>query len=194
MVDANKAYNISTAIEMGRRLKYLDIHWFEEPIMVHHTDGFLEVKHNQPLRIAGGEVLRNRFEFHDVLTRNGLDIVQPDITFAGGISEFRNIATLANSCGIQVHPHVWGSSVMISATLNLASTFAPNPYANTLFPYEQETVMELDLTPHPIRDDLCSIYFRQKDGFLEVPEGPGLGVEICEKELQRFCETHIVTK
>ena len=131
MVDANKAYDVSTAIEIGRRLADLDIHWFEEPLMAHDTDGYLEVKRSQPIRVSGGEIFRNRFEFRDIITRNAVDIVQPDISLAGGITEFRNIASLANTCGIQVNPHVWGSSVMISATLNLVSTFAPNPYAHT---------------------------------------------------------------
>jgi D-galactarolactone cycloisomerase len=194
MVDANKAYDVSTAIEMGRHLADLDIHWFEEPLMAHDTNGYLEVKHGQPIRVAGGEIFRNRFEFHDIITRNAVDIVQPDISLAGGITEFRNIASLANTCGVQVNPHVWGSSVMISATLNLVSTFAPNPYAHTVYPYEQEPVMEFDQTPNPIRDDLCSICFKQEDGFVVTPEGPGLGVEIDESVLNKFCDARVVTE
>lgn len=187
MVDANKAYNVSTAIEAGNRLADLDIHWFEEPVLANDVDGYLEVKAGQPLTVAGGEVWYNRYDARDFLAKRALDIAQPDVRFVGGISEFRNVAATANSMGIQVNPHVWGSAIMISASISLASTFAPCPYARTPRPYEQEPVMEFDQTPNPIRNDLASICFEQSGGFVEVPSGPGLGLSIDESVLDRFC-------
>ncbi|MDG2166343.1 MAG: mandelate racemase/muconate lactonizing enzyme family protein, partial [Opitutales bacterium] len=83
MVDANKAYNVSTAIDAGNRLAELDIHWFEEPVMANDVDGYLEVKAGQPITVAGGEVWYNRFDARDFLTQRALDIAQPDVRFVG---------------------------------------------------------------------------------------------------------------
>jgi D-galactarolactone cycloisomerase len=194
MVDANKAYSVSTAIEMGNRLADYDIHWFEEPVMANDVEGYLSVKREQPLTVAGGEVWYNRFDARDFLARRAVDIAQPDVRFIGGISEFRNVAQTANAMGIQVNPHVWGSPIMISATLSLTSTFPPCPYCRNPKPYEQEPVMEFDQTPNPIRNDLASIAFEQKGGYVDVPRGPGLGLEIDESVLRRFCVRHCSTQ
>ena len=187
MVDANKAYRPSVAIEIGRRLADLDIHWFEEPVMANDVDGYLQVKQRQPLAVAGGEVWYNRFDARDFLARRALDIAQPDVRYIGGISEFRNVAAQANAMGILVYPHVWGSSIMISASISLTATFPPCPYVRCPRAYEQDPVMEFDQTPNPIRHDLASIRFDQENGFVDIPDGPGLGVEIDEGVLGRLC-------
>ncbi|MDA0349960.1 MAG: mandelate racemase/muconate lactonizing enzyme family protein [Verrucomicrobia bacterium] len=193
MVDANKAYNVSTAIDIGNRLAELDIHWFEEPLIANDVEGYLDVKAGQPLTVAGGEVWYNRFEARDFLARRALDIAQPDVRYIGGITEFRNVASTANAMGIQVNPHVWGSAIMISASISLASTFAPCPYARIPRPYQQEPVMEFDQTPNPIRNDLASITFEQSGGFVEIPRGPGLGLEIDELAVKRFCVRQMIS-
>ena len=187
MVDANKTYDVSTAIDIGNRLVDLNIHWFEEPVLANDVDGYLEVKAGQPLTVAGGEVWYNRFYARDFLARRALDIAQPDVRFIGGISGFRNVASMANSMGIQVNPHVWGSPIIVSASICLVSTFPPCPYTRIPRPYAQEPVMEFDQTPNPIRNELASIRFEQAAGFVDVPKGPGLGIEINESVLERFC-------
>lgn len=194
MVDANKAYTARTAIDIGRRLEELDIHWFEEPVMANDVEAYLEVKSNQPLAVAGGEVLYNRFKAWDFVSRRALDILQPDVRFIGGISEFRNVAAMANASGIQVNPHVWGSAIMVSASISLTSTFALCPYSRSPNPYEQESVMEFDQTPNPIRNELASIAFKQTGGFVDVPQGPGLGIDIDLDVLERFCVRHCSSK
>ncbi|MFL3659821.1 MAG: enolase C-terminal domain-like protein, partial [Opitutales bacterium] len=177
-----------------RRLEELDIHWFEEPVMANDVEAYLEVKSNQPLAVAGGEVLYNRFKAWDFVSRRALDILQPDVRFIGGISEFRNVANMANASGIQVNPHVWGSAIMVSASISLTSTFALCPYSRSPNPYEQEPVMEFDQTPNPIRNELASIAFKQTGGFVDVPQGPGLGIDIDLDVLERFCFRHCSSK
>ena len=152
------------------------------------------MKAGQPIPVAGGEVLRNRFENRDLLIKRALDIIQPDVMLAGGITEFRNTAAMANAMGIQINPHVWGSPIMISATISLASTLPPCPYSVNPRPYEQEPVMEFDQTPNPIRNDLASMVFEQEGGYVDVPHGPGLGVEIDESVLKSFCIRHTSVK
>ena len=141
------ADNASTAIAIGRKLLDLDLVWFEEPVNAQDLEAYLQVKAALPgVAIAGGENLRTRYEFQPYLARRAYDIVQPDIMHCGGITEMARIATMANASGIQVNPHVWGSPVMIAATLHLASTLPPCPPARVAAPFLQEPVMEFDRT------------------------------------------------
>ena len=186
MVDANQAYPASTAVRIGNQLADLDITWFEEPVNAKDVDAYLQVKEAVPMPVAGGENLRTRYEFKDFFARRAYDIAQPDVVNAGGITEMRNIAMTANSYGILVNPHVWGSPVMIAASLHLASTIPPCPPAYEPRPYEQEPVMEFDRTPSGIREGITAEPFDQQDGFITVPTAPGLGVEIDEDAVRRL--------
>ena len=186
MVDANEAYNATTAIRIGQKLADLDLVWFEEPVNAQDLDAYLEVKAALPMAIAGGENLRTRYEFKPYLTLRAYDIVQPDIMHCGGITEMQRICAMANACGIQINPHVWGSPVMIAATLHLAATLPPCPPARNTQPYMQEPVMEFDRTPSAIRQELCAVPFDQEDSFMRVPTGPGLGIEVDEEVVERL--------
>ena len=186
MVDANQAYPAATAIRIGNELAAYDITWFEEPVNAKDVDAYLQVQAGVPMPVAGGENLRTRYEFNDFFARRAYDIAQPDVVNAGGITEMRNIAMNANSCGILVNPHVWGSPVMIAASLHLASTIPPCPPAYEPRPYEQEPVMEFDRTPSGIREGITAEPFDQQDGFITVPTAPGLGVEIDEDAVRRL--------
>lgn len=184
MVDANQAYNASSAIRIGQKLEPLDLVWFEEPVNAQDIEGYLSVKSSLPMAIAGGENLRTRYEFQQFLSRRAYDIVQPDIINVGGISEMRNVAMTANTMGIQVNPHVWGSPIMIAASLHVASTLPPCPPSGNPEPFVQETVMEYDRTPSAIRDDISPETFVLTNGRLEVPTGPGLGITVDEKAVR----------
>ena len=180
MVDANEAYNTTTAIRIGHKLADLDLMWFEEPVNAQDIEAYLQVKDALPMAIAGEENLRTRFEFKDYLARRAYDIAQPDIMHCGGITEMARICSMANAYGIQVNPHVWGSPIMIAATLHLTATLPPCPTARDPQPYAQEPVMEFDRTPSAIRQQVCSEPFDQRDSYIQVPEGPGLGIEVDE--------------
>lgn len=193
MVDANQAYNATTAIRIGHCLAEHDVLWFEEPVGAKDVDGYLEVKRALPMAVAGGECLRTRFEFREFCARRALDIAQPDVAHVGGITELRNVAVMANAFGIQVNPHVWASPIMIAATLHVAATLPPCPPARNPEPYAQEPVMEFDRTPSAVRETLCVEPFDQVDGYLSVPTGPGLGIEVDTQALQRLCVHHART-
>ena len=186
MVDANQAYNATSAIRIGRRLEEYDLVWFEEPVNAQDIEGYLQVKSALPMAIAGGENLRTRYEFSQFLARRAYDIAQPDVVNVGGITEMRNVAMTANTHGIQLNPHVWGSPVMIAASLHVAATLPPCPPSGTPEPFVQEPVMEFDRTPSQIREGLTEVPFDQVDGYLAVPGGPGLGVKIDEDAVRRL--------
>lgn len=185
MVDANQAYNATTAIRIGLQLAEHDIYWFEEPVNAKDIEGYLQVKSALPMAISGGENLRTRYEFKDFIGRRCVDIVQPDVVMVGGITEMHRVASMANAFGILCNPHVWGSPVMIAASLHVASAIPECPPALTPRPYQQEPVMEFDRTPSPIREGIAEP-FDQVDGFLEVPSGPGLGVDIDETAVRQL--------
>ena len=88
-----------------------------------------------------------------------------------------------------MNPHVWGSPIMIAASLHLASTVPPCPPARDPQPYIQEPVMEFDRTPSRIRNELAKQPFEQVDGYVQVPMGPGLGIEIDEQVLEELSES-----
>ena len=136
--------------------------------------------------IAGGECLRTRYEIEPFLTRRALDFAQPDISLCGGITEMYRIDAMANACGIQVWPHVWASNIMIAATVHLAATLPPCPVAFETKPYVQDPVMEFDRTPSGLRDAICTEPLRQEDGFITVPDGPGLGIDVIEDEVRKL--------
>ena len=186
MADANQAYNATSAIRIGRRLEEYDLVWFEEPVNAQDIEGYLQVKSALPMAIAGGENLRTRYEFSQFLARRAYDIAQPDVVNVGGISEMRNVAMTANTHGIQLNPHVWGSPVMIAASLHVAATLPPCPPSGTPEPFVQEPVMEFDRTPSEIREGLIEHPFDQADGYLAIPNNPGLGIDINEDAVRRL--------
>lgn len=186
MVDANQSYNAASAIRIAHKMESLDIMWFEEPVIAQDLEGYLQVKAGISMAISGGENLRTRYEFEKFLSNRAYDIAQPDVVNVGGITEMRNIAMTANSMGIQVNPHVWGSPIMIAASLHLTSTFPNCPPSGDPQPFTQQPVMEYDRTPSLIREGISDTEFTMKDGYLTVPSGPGLGVNIDEKALRKL--------
>jgi D-galactarolactone cycloisomerase len=186
MVDANQSYNAASAIRIAHKMESLDIMWFEEPVNAQDLEGYLQVKAGISMAISGGENLRTRYEFEKFLSNRAYDIAQPDVVNVGGITEMRNIAMTANSMGIQVNPHVWGSPIMIAASLHLTSTFPNCPPSGDPQPFTQQPVMEYDRTPSLIREGISNTEFTMKNGYLTVPSGPGLGVNIDEKALRKL--------
>ncbi len=158
--------------------------------MAKDVDGYLAVKAAVPMPIAGGEGWRTRFEFSDFLAQRAIDIAQPDVVNVGGITEARNVAVMANAFGIKTNLHVWGSPIMIAASLHVSSTIPPCPRVRTPRPFIQETVMEFDRTPSASRENLSLQPFKFVDGYVGVPDAPGLGVEINESVLQELCVRH----
>jgi D-galactarolactone cycloisomerase len=183
MVDANHAYDTVAAIRLGRRIEEYDIGWFEEPVPPEDLAGHLAVKAALTIPIAGGECEFTRFGFRDLLTAHALDIIQPDTCSAGGLSECKKIADMAVAFGVRYNPHAWGTGIGIAASLQLLAVLAPHT-PPSLAP--AEPMLEFDRTEHPIRQALLTTPIEHVDGFVRVPEGPGLGIEIDRAALARF--------
>ena len=186
MMDANEGYDVKTAIYVGQALADADLSWFEEPVGSLDDAGNQEVRRNVPMPISGGESLSTRYEFARRLADRTFDIIQPDIVHGGGVSEMVKTASMANAFGIQFNPHFWGTGISLAATLHVCATLPSNPHSVAPQPYVNESVMEFDRTPHPIRENLTDPIFDQTDSHITVPTAPGLGVDVIPSELKRF--------
>jgi len=182
MIDANHAYDAIGAIALGRRIEELDIAWFEEPVPPEDLAGYRQVKSALKIPVAGGEAEFTRWGFRALIADRCVDILQPDIAAAGGISETKKIADMANAFGVRVNPHVWGTAVALAASLQLIASLQHNPPG--LHPIEP--LLEFDQSEHPIRFAVSTRPIVQKDGWVAIPDGPGLGIEIDRSALARF--------
>lgn len=133
MVDANHAFSVPVAIRLGRKLEELDIEWFEEPISPEDIDGYVKVTAALDMAVAGGENEFTRWGFRDAITKRAMDIVQPDVCAAGGITECKKIASMAIAHGVECVPHAWGSAIGLAATLQFLASIPDQP--PSLFPY-----------------------------------------------------------
>ena len=132
--------------------------------------------------IAGGEAVFTRWGFRPLLVERAVDILQPGTCAAGGISECKKIADMATAFGIRVNPHVWGTGVALAASLQLIAVLPHNPPA--LHPVEP--LLELDQSEHPIRMAIIEEPIIQRAGWVEIPNRPGLGIEIDRPAIEKF--------
>jgi len=185
LIDANHAYDAVSAIQLGRKIEGLDIGWFEEPVPPEDVTGHRQVREALTIPIASGECEFTRFGFRDLITTRAVDIVQPDTCSAGGLSECKKIADFAEAYGLRYAPHVWGSGIALAAALQLLAVI-PSFTPQSLNPVEP--MLEFDRTEHPIRQALLLAPIEHRNGIVQVPDGPGLGIEIDRRVLEQFAK------
>ncbi|MFC3337820.1 mandelate racemase/muconate lactonizing enzyme family protein [Paracandidimonas soli] len=182
MVDANHCFSVPAAIRLGRELEQLNVEWFEEPISPEDLDGYVEVSRALDMAVAGGENEYTRWGFRDIVARKAMDIVQPDVCAAGGLSECRKIATLAIAHGVECVPHAWGSIIGVAATLHFIAALPDQPPSFRPMP----PLFEFEQCENPFRDDLGMEPIVQERGIVAIPTGPGLGIDINRKVLEKY--------
>lgn len=187
MLDANHAYDVVEASTLGRLVADERIGWFEEPVVPEDLDAYHELRSRQPIPVAGGECEYTRWGFADVFTKRAMDIVQPDTCAAGGISECKKIADMANAFGVRYLPHVWGIGIGMAAALQLVGALPHTP-ARRL---PREPLFELDCSEHPFRQAVLREPLEQHDGFLAIPTGPGLGIEVDRDAIRQFAAAEV---
>ena len=158
--------NYKWALHTADMLQDYDVAWFEEALHPDALDDFVALRRASKVPISGGEVLTRRQSFEPWLRAGAFDIVQPDVTKVGGISEERRIAQMARDHGIRFIPHGWNTALGLAADLHLASAFA-------------DTDLVEYLVGSPFIDEIAAGGWKlDDDGMLPIPDGPGLGVEI----------------
>jgi L-alanine-DL-glutamate epimerase-like enolase superfamily enzyme len=154
------------ALRAARMLSAFDVAWFEEPLRPDALEDYVQLRRRSPVPIAGGEVLTRRQSFQPWLEAGAFDVVQPDVTKVGGISEERRIAWMAQDHGIRFIPHGWNTAVGLAADLQLASAFP-------------DTDLVEYIAGSPYVDEIAQRAWQlDADGFLTIPEQPGLGLQL----------------
>lgn len=160
------------ALRAADMLADYGVDWFEEALSPDALDDYVTLRRASKIPIAGGEVLTRRQAFQPWLTAGAFDIVQPDVTKVGGLSEERRIGWMARDHGVRFIPHGWNTTVGLAADLQLASAFP-------------DTDLVEYLTGSPFIDDLCQ-WKLDAEGMLAIPSGPGLGIRINLDALREF--------
>ena len=173
MLDTNCPWTPAEAITMARALEPYRLFWLEEPVWPPEDyEGLAEVRRASTVRIAAGENESTLFGFRDLIARRAVDVVQPSVTKVGGISEFRKVATLATAANVELAPHSPYFGPGLAATLHLMASLGGSLPVE-MFACELEAPL---LTPPIVA----------RDGWSDVPTGPGLGVEVDEAVIRRY--------
>lgn len=175
MVDANNNWNTFTAMQMGKKLQEMGVYWLEEPLHLDNIDGSAELAKVLDMPVAGYESEIGLYRFREFIERRAIDIVQPDCVWSGGITECCRIAKLAQAHNLPCNPHVFSSGVSLAANLHfLASLPNGGPF-------------EMDRNVYPLRDELLTEKIDiAPDGFVYVPQGAGLGIELNMETFDKY--------
>ena len=175
LVDANSGYSVHTAIKVGRMLERYGVFHFEEPIPYTDLDGMAQIAAALDIPVAIGEQQHTRYDFKEILVRQAGDIMQPDVTKCGGLSEGKKIAALADAFGKYVTTHTTTVGIGLAAHLHYWASTPNCRYAqeyNVVSGQRKEGVLATPLKP--------------ENGFLTVPHAPGLGIELNEDLIAHY--------
>jgi L-alanine-DL-glutamate epimerase-like enolase superfamily enzyme len=179
MVDAGGSeqfwpHGYKWALETAKMLAEYGVVWFEEALPPDDLEGFIELRRHSPVPIATGEVLTRRQSFRPFLERHAVDIIQPDCTKCGGITEAWRIAWSAYEHNILFVPHGWNTAIGLAADLALVASIPAASYVEYL-------------TPSPYIEEIVTEPFKlDAEGCLTIPEKPGLGIELNRDALKRY--------
>jgi galactonate dehydratase len=178
MFDAHCALPPATLIQVAARLKPYDVLFIEEPAVPGNIEVFKRLKEQVPIPLAAGERDRTIWEFAPYLHERCLDILQPDCCHGGGISQMRKVAALAEAYHVPLAPHCTASNLGIAASLHVVASI-PLFLIHEFYP-DNHGFNPKDVTRVAWKVD--------KEGYVALPEGPGLGVEVDEKLMDRLAK------
>jgi L-alanine-DL-glutamate epimerase-like enolase superfamily enzyme len=157
MVDANQVFNRNEALRRGRVYQEMGCFWYEEPLPPHDMEGFTLLARELDMRIATGENLATKYAFVDLIERRAADVVQPDNRRAGGVTEWMEIAAIADGHGLELASHGGGST-----NLNMLLAMPNAIYMETSGPR------------------------KLVDGEVAAPEAPGMSSEVAEADIRKY--------
>ena len=174
LIEGHGRFNIPTAIKIAKELEQFGPMFFEEPVPPDSLDALKEVRDKSPVAIAAGERLYTRWDYRKMFDLMAADYIQPDISHAGGIMELKKIAAEAESRYIPFAPHNPSGPVANAATLQLAASCS------------NFCILEIMYSDVVYRKDITTESLEYKDGFMKIPDNPGLGIEINEEECAKY--------
>ena len=164
MVDAHGTYSAPEAMRFAADVADLGLRWFEEPVNADDHAGARRVRASTYIPIAAGESEFTRFDFRDLIEREAVDVLQPDLAICGGPSEGRRIAALAEAHQLELAPHCWGSALSFNAGVSLA------------FASSAARTIEYSLGGNPLLREMPERAPQVVDGLVSAPTEPGFGV------------------
>ncbi|MGI9390740.1 MAG: mandelate racemase/muconate lactonizing enzyme family protein [Boseongicola sp.] len=177
MVDAHGTFSVGDAKRFAWMVRDCDLTWFEEPVTCEDKAGMAELRRSTHIPIAAGESEATRYDFRELISVGAVDVLQPDPAFCGGITETMRIATLASTHNLRLAPHLWAGAPCYFAGLHVCAA-APASY-----------MVEYSLGANPMIHELSSAPVEAKDGFVTVPDAPGLGLDIAMDVVEKYSKS-----
>jgi galactonate dehydratase len=174
LVEVHRRLAPNEAIRMANRLEQYAPFWFEEPIDAEDIDGLAEVRQRISLPVVTGEALYSKNQFAEVFARRAADFLNPDVCNCGGILALKEIAAMAEPWHVAVAPHNYNSTTVGLASTLQVSACIPNFLITEYFVNFEERGRDVACTP-----------FEVSNGYIALPTGPGLGIELDEAALAR---------
>jgi galactonate dehydratase len=174
LIDAHGLYNVPSAVRLANKMADYNIHWFEEPVPPESWKALKQVREQVSTPICTGERLHTRWEFVPIFENNLADFVMPDVTWTGGISELKKIATMAEAYYVPISPHDASGPVNVVAGAQVMMT-VPNFYKLEVHRY--------DLSGYNI---LLDAPLDVRQGCLYLTDRPGLGIELNLDTLRKY--------
>ncbi len=163
------------ARRIGREIERYRPFWYEEPILAENVDALAAVKRDINLPVVTGEELYTKFEFREIFEKQAADIINPDVCNVGGILELKEIAAMAEPYFVAVSPHNFNSTTVgLAATMQVSATI-PNFLITEYFVNLEEFGEDIAINP-----------FKVEDGYIQVPDQPGIGIELDEDKLAAY--------
>jgi L-alanine-DL-glutamate epimerase-like enolase superfamily enzyme len=174
MIDGGRAYTVKRALELLRRVEEHELYWFEEALAPDDLDGYRRLSGATAVRIAAGEADSGIRAFRALVEHGCVDVLQPDVARCGGFTVARQIAELARAFSVEVVPHCFSTGVLVAASLHFVAVL------------DQPTWSEFSVADSPLVNGILATPFELRDGRLDVPTGPGLGIELDDELVERM--------
>lgn len=182
MADFNACYSQADARKIMLELEPEKIYFWEEPLTPEDLNGYKALRNMTSSYIAAGEEIFGKIHIAKWLEEGVLDIYQPDVSSAGGFTECKKMAAIAQAHNTAIMPHAWGSGIGLAAALHFIASLPPAPFSAT----PCEPFLEFDQSSHPFRADLINDSIKFENGEIFVPDKPGLGIEVNREILEKY--------
>lgn len=174
MADAHGTWTVAEARAFCRMVEDCDLFWFEEPCSADDKAGTAEVRRCSTVPVSAGESEFTRHDFRELAELRAVDVMQPDLAIAGGITEGLRIAGIAAAYNLRLAPHLWSGAPAFAAGLHLAATQSAG------------FILEYSLGHNPMLHELIEESFPVEDGHVAIPDRPGLGITVRESFLREY--------
>jgi len=167
-------WDTAHAIRMAHEFERFNIRWYEEPLHPTNHDGYARLRRASDLSIATGEREWTVAGYRQLIQSGVADIIMVDPGRAEGVTGFWKVIQMTAQAGLYFNAHTWSSAINTAASIHLTASA------------QHYIVFELKPLPNPMQDELVSQPIKPKDGWVEIPEGPGLGVEVDERVVEKY--------